>query len=171
MSGLCEGRVALVTGAGRGIGREHALLLARHGAKVVVNDLGGDVGGTGEDISPAQSVVDEIVAGGGEAIVDGGDVADFGAPGAMVAGAVEAFGRLDVVVNNAGILRDRMLVNMTESEWDAVIAVHLRGTFAPSHFAARYWRDRAKAGEANDARIINTTSVSGIYGNAGQTNY
>src|SRR3954449_685191 len=171
MSRLCEGRVALVTGAGRGIGREHALLLARHGAKVVVNDLGGDVGGAGEDISPAQSVVDEIVTGGGEAIVNGGDVADFGAAEAMVAQAIEAFGRLDVVVNNAGILRDRMLVNMTESEWDAVIKVHLKGTFGPAHFAAAYWRDKSKAGEQVDARIINTTSPSGIFGNIGQSNY
>src|SRR3954470_11216435 len=112
MSRLCEGRVALVTGAGRGIGREHALSLARHGAKVVVNDLGGDVGGGGEDLSPAQSVVDEIVAAGGEAVVDGGDVSAFEAPGAMVTRALDEFGRLDVLVNNAGILRDRMLVNM-----------------------------------------------------------
>src|SRR3954471_18281987 len=171
MSRVCEGRVALVTGAGRGIGREHALLLARHGAKVVVNDLGGDVGGAGEDISPAQSVVDEIVAGGGEAIVNGGDVADFGAAEAMVAQAIEAFGRLDVVVNNAGILRDRMLVNMTESEWDAVMAVHLRGTFGPMRHAAAHWRERSKAGEQVDARIINTSSPSGLYGNVGQTNY
>src|ERR1700750_2117977 len=125
MPGLCEGRVALVTGAGRGIGREHALSLAQHGAKVVVHDLGGDVSGTGEDVSAAQSVVDEIVAAGGEAVVDGGNVADFDDAGAMVARAVDAFGRLDVLVNNAGILRDRMLVNMDPSEWDAVIAVHL----------------------------------------------
>src|SRR4051812_543089 len=171
MSRLCEGRVALVTGAGRGIGREHALSLALHGAKVVVNDLGGDVAGTGEDLSPAQAVVDEIVAAGGEAVVNGGNVADFDAAGAMVAQAIEAFGRLDVVVNNAGILRDRMLVNMEPSDWDAVIAVHLRGTFAPMRHAAAYWREQAKARQEVDARIINTSSPSGLYGNVGQTNY
>src|SRR3954468_23116230 len=171
MSRLCEGRVALVTGAGRGIGREHALSLAKHGAKVVVNDLGGDVGGAGEDLSPAQSVVDEIVAAGGEAVVNGGDVADFDDAGAMVRQAVDEFGRLDVLIKNAGILRDRMLVNMDAAEWDAVIAVHLRGTFAPMRHAAAYWRERAKAGEEVDARIINTSSPSGLYGNVGQTNY
>jgi NAD(P)-dependent dehydrogenase (short-subunit alcohol dehydrogenase family) len=171
MSRLCEGRVALVTGAGRGIGREQALSLARHGAKVVVNDLGGDVSGLGEDVSPAQSVVDEIVAAGGAAVVNGGNVADFDAAGAMVAQAIETFGRLDVVVNNAGILRDRMLVNMDPGEWDAVIAVHLRGTFGPMRHSAAHWRERAKAGERVDARIINTSSPSGLYGNVGQTNY
>ena len=171
MTRLCEGRVALVTGAGRGIGREHALSLAHHGAKVVVNDLGGDRSGEGHDISAAQSVVDEIVAAGGEAVVDGGNVADFDAAGEMVARAIEAFGRLDVVVNNAGILRDRMLVNMEPAEWDAVIAVHLRGTFGPMRHAAAFWRQQAKAGEEVDARIINTSSPSGIYGNVGQTNY
>ena len=171
MSELCEGRVALVTGAGRGIGREHALSLARHGAKVVVNDLGGDVSGEGADASPAQSVVDEIVAAGGEAVVNGGNVADFDDAGAMVRQAVEEFGRLDVLVNNAGILRDRMLVNMDASEWDAVIAVHLRGTFGPMRHAAAHWRELAKAGEPVDARIINTSSPSGLYGNVGQTNY
>jgi NAD(P)-dependent dehydrogenase (short-subunit alcohol dehydrogenase family) len=171
MSRLCEGRVALITGAGRGIGREHALSLARHGAKVVVNDLGGDVTGAGADATPAQSVVDEIVAAGGEAVVNGGNVADFDDAGAMVAQAIEAFGRLDVVVNNAGILRDRMLVNMDPPEWDAVIAVHLRGTFGPMRHAAAYWREQAKAGQPVDARIINTSSPSGLYGNVGQTNY
>src|SRR3954469_21546667 len=171
MPGLCEGRVALVTGAGRGIGREHALSLARQGAKVVVNDLGGDVAGTGEDLSPAQSVVEEIVAAGGEAIVNGGDVADFDAAQAMVAEAIETFGRLDVVINNAGILRDRMLVNMEPAEWDAVMAVHLRGTFGPMRHAAAHWREQAKAGDGVDARIINTSSPSGLYGNVGQANY
>jgi NAD(P)-dependent dehydrogenase (short-subunit alcohol dehydrogenase family) len=168
---MCEGRVAVVTGAGRGLGRDYALMLAEQGAKVVVNDLGGERDGTGADATPAQQVVDEIKAAGGEAVVNGGDVSDWDASRQMIEQAVDTFGRLDVVVNNAGILRDRMLSNMTEEEWDIVIKVHLRGTFCPSRHAAAYWRERSKAGETNDARIINTTSVSGIYGNAGQTNY
>ena len=171
MSGLCEGRVAIVTGAGRGIGREHALMLASHGAKVVVNDLGGEMDGTGGDASPAQQVVEEITQMGGQAVANGDDVSDWEGAQRMVNQAIETFGGLDVLVNNAGILRDRMLTNMTEAEWDAVIKVHLKGTFAPARWAAAYWRERAKAGETNDARIINTTSVSGLYGNAGQTNY
>jgi NAD(P)-dependent dehydrogenase (short-subunit alcohol dehydrogenase family) len=171
MSRLCEGRVAIITGAGRGIGREHALSLARHGAKVVVNDLGGNVDGTGGDLSPAQQVVDEITAMGGEAIANGENVADFEGAGRMIQHAIDTFGDLHVVVNNAGILRDRMLSNMTETEWDAVINVHLKGTFAPSRHAVAYWRERSKAGEPVTGRIINTTSVSGIYGNPGQTNY
>jgi NAD(P)-dependent dehydrogenase (short-subunit alcohol dehydrogenase family) len=171
MERLCEGRVAIVTGAGRGIGREYALMLAAHGAKVVVNDLGGSRDGTGASTGPAQEVVDEIKRAGDDAVVDGNDVSDFGGAAEMIAQAVKSYGRLDVVVNNAGILRDRMLVNMTEAEWDAVIKVHLKGTFAPAHHAAAYWRDLAKKGERVDARLINTTSVSGIYGNAGQTNY
>ena len=171
MSKLCEGRVAIVTGAGRGIGREHALMLAAHGAKVVVNDLGGERDGTGASLGPAADVVREITAAGGAAVVNGDDVSNFEGAERMIQQAVSEFGRLDVLVNNAGILRDRMLVNMTEAEWDAVIKVHLKGTFAPGHFAAAYWRDQAKAGKPVDARIINTTSVSGIYGNAGQTNY
>ena len=172
MSRLCEGRVCIVTGAGRGVGREHAKLLAEHGAKVVVNDLGGNTDGTGKDMSPAEQVVAEIRAAGGEAVVDGNDVSDWNGAKAMIDRAVSAFGRLDVLINNAGILRDRMLVNMTEDEWDAVIKVHLKGTFAPARHAAAYWRDQAKAnGGRVDARLINTTSVSGIYGNVGQTNY
>ena len=171
MEKLCEGRVAIVTGAGRGIGREYALMLAAHGAKVVVNDLGGARDGTGASGGPAQEVVDEIKKAGGEAMANGDDVSDFAGAADMIAQAIRSFGRLDVLVNNAGILRDRMLVNMTEAEWDAVIKVHLKGTFAPAHHAAAYWRDLAKQGEQVDARIINTTSVSGIYGNAGQTNY
>jgi NAD(P)-dependent dehydrogenase (short-subunit alcohol dehydrogenase family) len=171
MAKLNEGRVAIVTGAGRGIGREHALLLAHHGAKVVVNDLGGAMDGEGSDITPAQSVVDEITAMGGEAIVNGDDVSDWDGAQRMVQQAIDTFGGLDILVNNAGILRDRMLTNMTEAEWDAVIKVHLKGTFAPARHAAAYWRDRSKAGEGNDARIINTSSPSGIYGNVGQTNY
>ncbi|MFM2070573.1 MAG: hypothetical protein RLZZ623_836 [Actinomycetota bacterium] len=168
---MCEGRVAIVTGAGRGIGREYALLLAHHGAKVVVNDFGGSRDGSGSDVGPAQQVVDEIIAAGGAAIAHVGDVSSLDDAKAMVQLAIDTFGGLDVLVNNAGILRDRMLFSMTEEEWDAVIKVHLKGTWAPSRVAAEYWRNRAKAGEANNARIINTTSVSGIYGNPGQTNY
>jgi len=138
---------------------------------VIVNDLGAERDGTGADASPAQQVVDEITAMGGEAAVNGADVSDFDAAKAMIDQAVDTFGGLDVVVNNAGILRDRMLTNMTEDEWDLVIKVHLKGTFCPARHAAAYWRERSKAGETNDARIINTTSVSGIYGNVGQTNY
>jgi NAD(P)-dependent dehydrogenase (short-subunit alcohol dehydrogenase family) len=171
MSRLCEGRVAIVTGAGRGIGREHALSLARHGAKVVVNDLGGTVDGTGGDLSPAEQVVAEIRAMGGEAISNGESVSDFEGAGRMIQSAIDAFGDLNIVINNAGILRDRMLSNMTEAEWDAVINVHLKGTFAPARHAVAYWREQAKAGKPVVGRIINTTSVSGIYGNPGQTNY
>jgi NAD(P)-dependent dehydrogenase (short-subunit alcohol dehydrogenase family) len=171
VTGMCEGRVAIVSGAGRGIGREYALMLAEQGAQVIVNDLGAERDGTGADASPAQQVVDEINAMGGEAAVNGADVSDFDAAKAMIDQAVDTFGGLDIVVNNAGILRDRMLTNMTEDEWDLVVKVHLKGTFCPARHAAAYWRERSKAGETNDARIINTTSVSGIYGNVGQTNY
>jgi NAD(P)-dependent dehydrogenase (short-subunit alcohol dehydrogenase family) len=171
MARMCEGRVCVITGAGRGIGREYALMLAEQGAKVVVNDVGGDRAGEGEDLTPAQEVVAEIEAMGGDAVANGADVSDFESAGAMVQQAIDTFGRLDVLVNNAGILRDRMLVNMTEAEWDAVIAVHLKGTFGPSRHAAAHWREQAKAGEPVDARIINTTSPSGIFGNPGQTNY
>ena len=172
MAGLCEGRVAIVTGGGRGIGREYCLMLAAQGAKVIVNDLGGEADGTGADLSPAAQVVEEIKAAGGEAVVNGADVSDWDQAKAMIDQAVSTFGKLDVVINNAGILRDRMLVNMTEAEWDAVIKVHLKGTFAPAHHAAAYWRDLNKAtGASVNARIINTSSVSGIYGNIGQTNY
>jgi NAD(P)-dependent dehydrogenase (short-subunit alcohol dehydrogenase family) len=172
MAGLCEGRVAIVTGGGRGIGREYCLMLAEEGAKVVVNDLGGTRDGGGADLTPAQSVVEEIKAMGGEAVANGADVSDWSQAKGMVDQAVSTFGKLDVLINNAGILRDRMLVNMTEAEWDAVIKVHLKGTFAPTHHAANYWRDLNKAtGEPANARIINTSSVSGIYGNIGQTNY
>ncbi len=160
-----------MTGAGRGIGREYALMLAAEGAKVVVNDLGGSRDGTGGDAGPAQQVVDEITAAGGEAVANTDDISSWAGGETIVRQAVEAFGGLDAVVNNAGILRDRMLFSMTEDEWDAVIQVHLKGTFATSRHAAAYWRDRAKAGETNDARIINTTSVAGLYANPGQTNY
>ncbi len=171
MSKLCEGRVAIVTGAGRGIGREHALSLAAHGAKVVVNDLGGNIDGSGGDLSPAEQVVQEIKGMGGEAVANGDSVSSWEGAQRLINTAIETFGDLHAVVNNAGILRDRVLANMTEEEWDAVINVHLKGTFAPSRWAAAYWRERAKAGQAVDGRIINTTSVSGIYGNPGQTNY
>ena len=171
MAGLCDGRVAIVTGAGRGIGREHSLMLAAEGAKVVVNDLGGSADGEGASAGPAQEVVDEIVAAGGEAVANTDDISDWAGAEKLVAQAVDTFGRLDVLVNNAGILRDRMLANMSEAEWDAVIKVHLKGTAGPSHFAAAHWRERSKAGESPNARIINTTSPSGIYGNVGQTNY
>jgi NAD(P)-dependent dehydrogenase (short-subunit alcohol dehydrogenase family) len=172
MAKLCEGRVAIVTGAGRGIGREHALMLAAHGAKVIVNDLGGSRDGTGASSGPADEVVAEIKKSGGEAASNADDISDWQGAERLIRQAVDTFGGLDVLVNNAGILRDRMLVNMAEAEWDAVIKVHLKGTFAPSHFAAAYWRDRSKqTGKSVNARLINTTSVSGIYGNAGQTNY
>ncbi len=168
---VCEGRVCVVTGAGRGIGREYALLLAAHGARVVVNDLGGAVDGRGGDAGPAKLVVDEITARGGEAVASTDDVSSWDGADRIVRGALETFGRLDVVVNNAGILRDRMLPNMSEAEWDDVIRVHLKGTFAISRHASAHWRDRVKAGLRNDARIINTSSVSGLYANVGQTNY
>jgi NAD(P)-dependent dehydrogenase (short-subunit alcohol dehydrogenase family) len=171
MTGLCEGRVAIVTGAGRGIGREHALSLARQGASVVVNDLGGAVDGSGSDLSPAEQVVEEIRAAGGQAVANADSVSSWEGAQRLVNTAVETFGDLHVVVNNAGILRDRVLANMTEEEWDAVIDVHLKGTFAPSRWAVAYWREQAKAGKSVSGRIINTTSVSGIYGNPGQTNY
>ena len=171
MSRLVEGRVAIVTGAGRGIGREHALMLAAKGAKVVVNDLGGDVDGSGGDASPAQTVVNEIEGMGGEAVVNGGNVADFNDAEAMIQQAIDTFGGLDILINNAGILRDRMIFKMEESDWDAVINVHLKGTYAPTHHAAKYWREQSKAGNQPDARIINTSSPSGIYGNVGQANY
>jgi NAD(P)-dependent dehydrogenase (short-subunit alcohol dehydrogenase family) len=171
MTQICEGRVVIVTGAGRGIGRGHALEFARQGAKVVVNDVGAELDGTGSSTGPAGEVVDAIRAVGGEAIANGDDVSDFDAAGRLVQSTIDAFGRLDVVVNNAGVVRDRMLVSMSEPEWDAVINVHLKGTFAPMHHAASYWRDRAKAGETNDARVINTSSGAGLFGSVGQGNY
>jgi NAD(P)-dependent dehydrogenase (short-subunit alcohol dehydrogenase family) len=163
--------VVVVTGAGRGIGREHALEFARQGAKVVVNDLGAEVDGSGSSTGPAGEVVEEIRGMGGEAIANGDDVSDTDGAARMARSAIDTFGGLDTLVNNAGILRDRMIVNMTADEWDAVIRVHLRGTYAPTRAALDYWRERSKAGETNDARVVNTTSPSGIYGNVGQTNY
>ena len=169
--GICDGRIVVITGAGRGIGRQHALEFASQGAKIVVNDLGAEIDGSGSSAGPAGEVVDEIRGMGGEAVANGDDVSDYEGAGRLIQTAIDTFGGLDVLVNNAGILRDRMLVNMTIDEWDAVIRVHLRGTFAPTRHAVEYWRNRSKAGETNDARVINTTSPSGIYGNVGQTNY
>jgi NAD(P)-dependent dehydrogenase (short-subunit alcohol dehydrogenase family) len=168
---VLDGKAAIVTGGGRGIGREHALALARAGANVVVNDLGGSLAGEGSDRGPAEDVVDEIRAAGGEAVANGENVADFAGAERLVRQAVDDFGRLDILVNNAGILRDRMLVNMTEEEWDAVIAVHLKGHFAPTRHAAAYWREQSKAGETVRGRVINTSSPSGVFGNVGQANY
>ena len=168
---LLEGRVAIVTGAGRGLGRAHALKLAEHGAKVVVNDLGSSATGEGIDQTPAQEVVSAIEAMGGSAAVNTSDVSDWTAAQEMIQQAVDTFGRLDILVNNAGILRDRMLVNMSEDEWDSVVKVHLKGTFAPIHHAANYWRLESKAGRPVDARIINTTSHSALFANIGQANY
>jgi NAD(P)-dependent dehydrogenase (short-subunit alcohol dehydrogenase family) len=169
--GALDGRVAVITGAGRGLGREHALLFASEGALVVVNDLGGSADGTGADASPAQEVVAEIEAMGGTAIANHDDVTSSDGADRMIAQAIDAFGDLHVLVNNAGILRDRTLVNMTDAEWDAVVHVHLRGHFAPSRAAAKYWRDRSKAGHDVKASVINTTSTSGLLSNPGQTNY
>jgi NAD(P)-dependent dehydrogenase (short-subunit alcohol dehydrogenase family) len=166
-----SGKVAIVTGAGRGIGRAHALALAAAGAKVVVNDLGGTLSGEGADVTPADEVAAEIRAVAGEAIADGENVADFEGARRLVEHAIEELGGLDIVVNNAGILRDRMLVNMAEDEWDAVVAVHLKGHFAVTRHAAAHWRERAKAGEPVRGRVINTSSPSGLFGNVGQTNY
>jgi NAD(P)-dependent dehydrogenase (short-subunit alcohol dehydrogenase family) len=169
--GLCTGRVVVITGAGNGIGRAHALTFAAQGAKVVVNDLGGSRDGTGSSAGPAQAVADEITAAGGEAVANTDDISSWAGAERLIRQAVDTFGGLDVVVNNAGILRDRMIVTMTEQDWDTVIAVHLKGTFAVLHHAAAYWRQRSKEGHANDARVINTTSSSGLFANAGQGNY
>jgi NAD(P)-dependent dehydrogenase (short-subunit alcohol dehydrogenase family) len=169
--GSLDGRVAIITGAGRGIGRQHALLFAAEGASVVVNDLGGSVDGTGDDRSAAQHVVDEIAANGGRAIANGDDVTDWDGGKRLVESAVDAFGDLHVLVNNAGILRDRVLVNMSEADWDSVIHVHLKGHFVPTRHAAAYWRARTKAGHEVKASVINTSSTSGLLGNPGQANY
>ncbi|AMW18326.1 short-chain dehydrogenase [Mycobacteroides chelonae] len=170
MPGLLDGRVVIITGAGRGIGRAHALAFAAEGARVVVNDIGVGLDGSA-GTSPAQEVVEEIKAAGGEAVTNGDDVADWNGAKNLIDTAVNSFGRLDVLVNNAGFLRDRMLANMSEEEWDAVIRVHLKGHFAPLRHAAAYWRDEFKAGNAVDARIINTSSAAGLQGSVGQGNY
>lgn len=164
-------RVVVVTGAGNGLGRAHALAFAAGGAAVVVNDLGGSRHGSGNSVGPAQQVVDEITAAGGRAVANTDDISTWDGAKSLVNQAVDSFGGLDVLVNNAGILRDRMLTSMSEAEWDAVIAVHLKGTFGPTRHAAEYWRNRAKSGAVNDARVINTTSPSGLFGSPGQTNY
>ncbi|MGA8727012.1 MAG: SDR family oxidoreductase [Acidimicrobiales bacterium] len=169
--GALDGRVAIITGAGRGIGREHALLFASEGAKVVVNDLGGAVDGSGDDRTPAEQVVAEIEKAGGEAVANADDVTTWDGGKRLIDAGVEAFGDLHVLVNNAGILRDRVLVNMTEEEWDSVVHVHLKGHFVPTRHAAAYWRERTKAGAEVKASIINTSSTSGLLGNPGQTNY
>jgi NAD(P)-dependent dehydrogenase (short-subunit alcohol dehydrogenase family) len=169
--GALDGRVAIITGAGRGIGRAHALLFAREGAKVVVNDFGGAEDGTGADVGPATEVAEEIVAMGGQAVAETSNVADFNGAENLIRTAVDAFGGLDILINNAGILRDRMLVNMSEEEWDDVVRVHLKGHFAPLHFAARYWRDQSKAGKEVRAAVVNTSSTSGLFNNPGQSNY
>jgi NAD(P)-dependent dehydrogenase (short-subunit alcohol dehydrogenase family) len=170
--GILDNRVAVITGAGRGIGREHALLFAAEGAKVVVNDLGGDWHGLGSDAAPAQQVAHEVQAAGGEALANGDDVADFDGAGRLIAAAIDHYGRLDVLVNNAGILRDRFLINMSPDEWDGVIHVHLRGHFCTLRHAATHWRERSKAGESFDAAVINTASPVGLtLPNLGQINY
>jgi NAD(P)-dependent dehydrogenase (short-subunit alcohol dehydrogenase family) len=171
MTKLCEGRVAIVTGGGRGLGRAHAMALAAHGASVVVNDLGGSVDGSGTSGGPADAVVEEIQGAGGSAVPNTDDCADWDGALRLVQTALDAFGRLDVVVANAGILRDRMLVNMTPEDWDSVLRVHLRGTFCTVQRAAAHWRERSKAGDPVDARVICTSSAAGLYGNIGQANY
>jgi NAD(P)-dependent dehydrogenase (short-subunit alcohol dehydrogenase family) len=170
-NGICSGRVVIVTGAGRGIGRAHALACAAEGAKVVVNDLGAELDGRGESSGPAGEVVEAIRAAGGEAVANGEDVGDWNAAGRLVHAALDAFGRLDVVVNNAGFVRDRMFVSTSEEEWDAVVRVHLKGHFCVARHAAAHWRDRAKAGDQPDARIINTSSGAGLQGSIGQAAY
>ena len=168
---LLEGKVAVITGAGRGIGREEALLLAKHGAKVVINDLGGHFDGTGQSRSPAEDVVKEIRSAGGQAVANFESVTDFKSAKRIIDCAIDNFGKLNIVINNAGILRDRMVFNMSEEDWDAVVGVHLKGTFNVARHATAYWREQHKAGNVLNGRLINTSSDSGILGNAGQSNY
>jgi len=169
--GALDGRVAIITGAGRGLGREHALLFAAEGAKVVVNDRGGANDGAGADASPAEQVAQEIRDLGGEAVSNGDDIADWQGAQDLVNTAVDAFGDLDILVNNAGILRDRVLINMSEEEWDDVVRVHMKGHFAPSRWAAAYWREQSKAGVDKPRNIVHTSSTSGLMSNPGQSNY
>lgn len=169
--GQLEGRVAVITGAGRGIGREHAILLASEGAKVVVNDMGSSTDGSGHDRTAAQDVVDEIRSSGGDAVANDDNVADWEGAQRLINTAIESFGDLHVLVNNAGILRDRLLANMTEAEWDAVVDVHLKGHFAPTRWAATYWREQHRTGGPVNASIVNTASAAGLCGNFGQANY
>lgn len=169
--GICDGRVVIITGAGRGLGREHALAFAAEGAKVVVNDVGASLQGDGNDMSPAQEVVDLIRSNGGEAITNGDDIADWDGAGRLVQSAIDTFGGLDTVVTNAGIVRDRMFVNMSVDEWDAVIRVHLRGTFCPVKHAVDYWRAESKAGRPREGRVVTTSSGAGLHGSIAQTNY
>ncbi|MCX4790897.1 SDR family oxidoreductase [Streptomyces sp. NBC_01221] len=171
MTGLCTGRVAVITGAGRGLGRAHALAHAAEGAKVVVNDLGVGLDGTGGATGPAQQVVEEIRALGGEAVAHGGDITTTEGAASLIATALDAFGRLDTLVNNAGFLRDRMLVNLDDDDWDAVMRVHLKGHFLPLKHAAAHWRAEAKAGRTPEARVVNTSSGAGLLGSVGQGNY
>jgi NAD(P)-dependent dehydrogenase (short-subunit alcohol dehydrogenase family) len=171
MTKMFDGRVAIVTGAGRGLGREHALLLASEGALVVVNDLGGGTDGSGTDTSPANDVVDEIIAAGGHAVANTDDVSDWEGAGRLVQQAIDVFGRLDILINNAGVLRDRMLVNMSEDEWDVVMRVNAKGHAAPLRHAAAYWREQAKEQGSVVASVVNTSSPSGLFANIGQSNY
>ena len=169
--GICDGRVVIVTGAARGLGRAHALAFAAEGARVVVNDLGVELDGSGGGSGPAGELVEEIRAAGGEAIANGADVASFEQTSALLGQTLEAFGRLDVVVNNAGFVRDRMFVSCSEEEWDAIIRVHLKGHFCLARHAGEYWRNESKAGRPVDARIINTSSGAGLQGSIGQSAY
>ena len=169
--GICDGRVVIVTGAGRGIGREHALAFAAEGAKVVVNDLGAGIDGQDVGEHPAEQVVAEIKAAGGDAVVNGGDISSWDGARELVQQAIDTFGGLDVLVNNAGFLRDKMLVGMSEEEWDKVTTVHLKGHYAPLRHAAEYWRAESKAGRPRAARVINTSSGAGLFGSVGQGNY
>jgi NAD(P)-dependent dehydrogenase (short-subunit alcohol dehydrogenase family) len=171
MSSALEGRTVVITGAGRGIGREHALFLASQGAQLVINDLGGGSDGSGSDAGPAQQLADEVVAAGGLAVANEDDVASTDGAKRLIDTAIEAFGDLHALINNAGIIRDRTLFNMTDEDWDVSIRVNLRGTFAPARAAAQYWRNRSKAGYQVSAAIVNTSSESGVFANAGQSNY